>query len=148
MHPFIQHLVNDHRVQHELGTKLAQIKDSSERERVRKSLAGELLPHMAGEEHSIFPYMLASGDAEAEEGAREAVQEHHVSRLVLREILDLTLDSDVFSAKAAVLSELTKHHTEEEESEHFPWLENHSSRQQLDSLFESYKAAQKEAAGA
>lgn len=145
MHPFIKHLVDDHRVQRGLAMDLEKAHATEDRKRLRERLADELLPHMAGEEDSIFSLMRASGDT-AEEKALEALQEHHVSRLVLRELLDLGLDSNVFSAKAAVLSELTDHHTEEEESEHFPWLEKHASKEKLDGLFDDYRKSEKAAA--
>ena len=111
-------------------------------------MSEELLPHMKGEEASVFAYIRDSGDAEAREHALEALQEHHVARLVLRELLSLHVDSDVFNAKAAVLLELNEHHMKEEEDTHFPWIEQHASKETLDKLFEAYEAAEKRAEGA
>lgn len=105
-HPFIEHLVEDHQKQRSVAGQLKETEQSNVRNELREKLSDELLPHMAGEEASIFAYMQRSDDAEAVKGALEAVQEHHVARLVLREIMDLPKDSEVFSAKAAVLSEL------------------------------------------
>jgi hemerythrin-like domain-containing protein len=142
-HPFIQHLLEDHEKQRSLAAQLKATKEPKVRSDLREELSEEVLPHMAGEEASIFAYMTASGDEEAREHALEAVQEHHVGRLVLQEIMDLSLESDVFSAKAAVLGEINEHHMQEEESEHFPWLEAHASKEKLDELFEEYEAAEK-----
>lgn len=144
-HPFIEHLREDHQKQRSVAGQLKEAQQSKVRSDLREKMSNELLPHMAGEEASIFAYIRGSDDAEAVEHALEAVQEHHVARLVLREIMDLQLDSEVFSAKAAVLSELNEHHMQEEEGGHFPWIEKHASMEQLDGLFEEYEIAEKRA---
>ena len=145
MHSFIDHLVQDHNEQRKLGEQLKKAQLPEDRKKLRVKMSSELLPHMAGEEASIFSYMRAAGVEAANEHALEAIQEHHVARIVLQEILDLSPGSEVFSAKAAVLVELNKHHMEEEEGMHFPWLEANASKEQLDALFEDYKAAEKAA---
>jgi len=145
MHSYIHHLVQDHNNQRNLGERLTKATSPEEREKLREKMSTELLPHMAGEEASIFAYMRGSRVAAANEHALEAIQEHHVARVVLHEILNLNPESEVFSAKVAVLVELNKHHMEEEEKKHFPWLEANASTEQLDKLFEDYKAAEKAA---
>ncbi len=144
-HPFIEHLKEDHKNQRSVGKQLKQATESQARSDLRERMSKALLPHMAGEEASIFAYMRGANDSKAEETALEAIQEHHVGKLVLREIMDLPLDSEVFSAKAAVLSELNEHHMQEEEGHHFPWLEGHALKPKLDELFEEYEAAEKKA---
>lgn len=145
MHSFIEHLVHDHNEQRALGEQLKTAQLPEERKKLSEKMSSEVLPHMAGEEASIFSFMRAAGDEEANEHALEAIQEHHVGRIVLQEILDLSPDSEVFSAKVAVLGELNKHHMDEEEGMHFPWLEANASKEQLDGLFADYKAAEKAA---
>ncbi len=142
-HPFIRHLLEDHEKQRALGERLKRAEKPAVRRDLRERLSKELLPHMKGEEASVFAYMRGSGDVEARDHALEAVQEHHVARLVLRELLGLRVDGDVFSAKAAVLSELNEHHMQEEEGTHFPWIEKHASKEKLDGLFEDYRVAEK-----
>ena len=142
-HPFIVHLLEDHEKQRSIAGRLKEAEQSKVRSSLRKEMSDELLPHMAGEEASIFAYIRDSDDAKAAEHALEALQEHHVGRLVLRELADLSLDSDVFNAKAAVLSEINEHHMKEEEGGHFPWIEKHASKEELDELFEQYEAAEK-----
>lgn len=144
-HPFINHLLEDHEKQRALGERLSKAEKPSVRRDLLERLSEELLPHMKGEEASIFAYIRGSGDVEAREHALEAVQEHHVARLVLRELRGLRIDGNVFSAKAAVLSELNEHHMQEEEGTHFPWIEKHASKETLDGLFEDYEAAEKRA---
>ncbi len=144
-HPFIEHLVADHEKQRELGERLKTAEAPEVRRELREKMSEELLPHMKGEEASIFAYMRGSDDAEARQHALKAVQEHHVARLVLRELSGLHADGEVFGAKAAVLSELNEHHMQEEEGTHFPWIERHASKEKLDDLFKDYEAAEKRA---
>ena len=141
-HEFIQHLKKDHEKQRKLGKGLAEATDPEQRERMRRQMYEEVFPHMIGEEASIFPFMQDSGDEEAREDAMEAVQEHHVGKIILRELMNLSLESDVFKAKAKVLDELNRHHMDEEEKEHFPWLEQNCSADQLEELFDRYEKAE------
>ncbi len=143
-HKFIQHLKKDHEKQRELGKKLRSVKDPEQREQLRVQLYEELYPHIVGEDASIFDYLQSEG-GKVNEQALKAMQEHHVGRVVLRELMDLTLDSEIFNAKAYVLDELNRHHMKEEEEKHFPTLERKASKQQLDELFERYEEAEKEA---
>ncbi len=144
-HPFIAHLREDHEKQRSIAKQLKKAEKSEVRSDLREKMQDELLPHMAGEEASIFAFIRGSDDTEAVAHALEAIQEHHVARLVLREIVDLQPDSEVFSAKAAVLSELNEHHMHEEEDGHFPWIEKHASKEELDELFKQYEATEKRA---
>jgi len=143
-HPFIQHLEKDHEEQRKLGQKLKEAKGAEEREKLRQQFHEALLPHVEGEEASIFDYMQDAG-GKAREEAMKAVQEHHVAELVLKELMSLSLEREVFSAKAYVLDELNRHHMEEEETTHFPMLEEMASKEKIDQLFEQYKKAEEAA---
>jgi len=119
-----------------VGEELKQATTSQKRESLRQELYEETYPHMEGEEASIFAFMQAADDEEVKEHALEAVQEHHVAKLVLREVKELVLTSQIFKAKASVLDELNRMHMDEEETYHFPWLERNVPAGELDRLFE------------
>jgi len=142
-HEFIQHLVQDHETQRRLGEQLRKAKEPKERERLRQEFYEEVMPHVVGEEASIFRYMQDAG-GEAREEALKALQEHHVAKLVLRELMDLSLETEVFGPKGYVLDEMNRHHMDEEEKTHFPMLESMASRQKLDELFQDYQEAEEE----
>ena len=146
-HQFIQHLKKDHEKQREVGKALREAQSPEERERLREKMHGALYPHMAGEEASIFDYM-SDAEGKARKEALKAVQEHHVGRVLLRELMDLALDGDVFQAKAYVLDEMNGHHMDEEEKTHFPLLQDMASNQKLDELFERYEEAEEKAKSA
>lgn len=144
-HELIEHLRQDHEKQRSLGEQLKKADRPKERDELRQQYHDEVYPHMRGEENSIFPFMKNAGDGEARDEAMEALQEHHIAKLVLRELADLKLESEVFKAKASVLDELNRHHIDEEESTHFAWLEGHASNEELDELFRRYEEAEEDA---
>ena len=50
----------------------------------------------------------------------EAVEEHHLVHVLIKELKKLKPKDEVFQAKFKVLGELVKHHIEEEEGEMLP----------------------------
>jgi hemerythrin-like domain-containing protein len=142
-HPFIEHLKKDHETQRQLADKLSAAKTKEEKEHYRQAFADALYPHLEGEDASIFKYLKSKG-GEARKGALEAMEEHHVDRVLLRELMKLEIGDEKFTAKAKVLNEINAHHLEEEEEEHFPRLESLAGKEKLDELFEAYELREEE----
>ena len=142
-HPYIEHLLKDHKKQRKLAKKLVKSESRQDKEKYRQELYDALYPHIMGEDASIFDYLQKQGD-EARAGALEAMQEHHVDKVLLKELMDLDVDDEIFIAKAKVLREVNNHHLKEEEDEHFPRLESLASEEELDTLFEAYEHAEHE----
>jgi hemerythrin-like domain-containing protein len=142
-HPYIEHLLKDHKKQRKLEKKLVKAETREDKEKYRQKLYDALYPHIEGENASIFDFLVKKGD-EAKAGALEAMQEHHVDRILLDELMALDVDDEVFIAKAKVLREVNNHHLKEEEKEHFPLLESLASEEELDALFEAYESAEHE----
>lgn len=142
-HPYIEHLLKDHKKQRKLEKKLIKAETREDKEKYRQKLYDALYPHIEGENASIFDFLVKKGD-EAKAGALEAMQEHHVDRILLDELMALDVDDEVFIAKAKVLREVNNHHLKEEEKEHFPRLESLASEEELDALFEAYESAEHE----
>ena len=142
-HPYIEHLLKDHKKQRKLAKKLVKSESRQDKEKNRQELYDALYPHIMGEDASIFDYLQKQGD-EARAGALEAMQEHHVDKVLLKELMDLDVDDEIFIAKAKVLREVNNHHLKEEEDEHFPRLESLASEEELDTLFEAYEHAEHE----
>jgi len=140
-HPFIQHLLKDHQTQRDAARNLAQAKTVEERAEYRQTLYDALYPHIEGEDASIFKY-LKELEGEAHAGALEAMQEHHVDRMLLDELMALDLEDENLIAKAKVLKEINGHHLDEEEEEHFPKLVELADENKLDALFAAYESAE------
>lgn len=141
-HAFLKHLRKDHEEQKNLGRQLTAARNPEDRDRLRKKFHESLYPHIIGEEASIFMRLKDADDEAVRDDNLEALQEHHVAKVVLRELMDLQTSSDIFKAKAKVLDELNRHHIEEEEEDIFGHLKNLCSDEELDRLFEQYEEAE------
>ena len=88
----------------------------------RASIAEETLTalevHAAIEEELVYPAIAEV--IEDEETVNEAKEEHHVAKLLIKELHKMDAGKDDFATKFKVLGELVGHHIEEEEGELFP----------------------------
>ena len=71
----------------------------------------------------------------------EAIEEHKQVKTLIREMGNLTGDSDKFDAKLKVMQENVEHHVEEEENEMFPQVEQYMDESQLETLGEEMETA-------
>ena len=110
-------LKTDHRHVQDLFTKF---EDADKR--ARASIADETLTalevHAALEEELVYPAIAEVLDDE--DLVNEAKEEHHVAKLLIKELRKMDAEDEGFSTKFKVLGELVGHHIEEEEGEMFP----------------------------
>jgi hemerythrin superfamily protein len=110
-------LKTDHRHVQDLFTRF---EDADKR--ARTSIAEEALMalevHAALEEELVYPAIAEVIDDE--EMVNEAKEEHHVAKLLIKELHKMNAGDDAFATKFKVLGELVGHHIEEEEGEIFP----------------------------
>ncbi len=78
----------------------------------------ELEVHADLEEKLIYPAIREVIDEDGQ--MNEAVEEHHLVHVLIKELKKLKPKDEVFQAKFKVLGELVQHHIEEEEGEMFP----------------------------
>jgi hemerythrin superfamily protein len=77
--------------------------------------------HTTIEEEVFYP-AVHDVDEEISETVDEGIQEHHVAKVLMDELVAVAPGSDEWQAKMAVLIENVEHHAEEEEAEMFPPL--------------------------
>jgi hemerythrin superfamily protein len=110
-------LKTDHRHVQDLFTKF---EDADKR--TRSSIAEETLTalevHAALEEELVYPAIAEV--VEEEEMVNEAKEEHHVAKLLIKELHKMDAGDEEFATKFKVLGEIVGHHIEEEEGEMFP----------------------------
>lgn len=110
-------LKTDHRHVQDLFTKFEDADT-----RARASIAEETLTalevHAALEEELVYPAIAKV--IEDEDVVNEAKEEHHVAKLLIKELHKMDAGDDGFATKFKVLGELIGHHIEEEEGELFP----------------------------
>jgi len=121
-------LINEHEELEALFKKLDQ-EDLS----VVPSICSILSRHVAVEEKVFYPAVQKRTDVEDDE-VDEALEEHHLMKILVSEIGELRAGDPEYKAKAQVLSELARHHHEEEEEDIFPEVRKELSADRLEAL--------------
>ena len=116
----IELLKSDHRkVEHLFGKVKAT--EESEHKALFEQIKQELEVHTHIEETIFYPKL--KEESELEDIVLEGIEEHHQAKIFLRELSNLTDDSEKFEPKLKVLMEGVTHHVMEEEGEMFPKVE-------------------------
>jgi iron-sulfur cluster repair protein YtfE (RIC family) len=116
-------LKKQHREVEKLFKQTLKTENPRERRELLDTIKTKLEAHTTIEEEIFYPAFKDVGTKKAEEMTMEAVEEHHVVKLVLGELPDVDPESETFDAKMTVLSELVDHHVQEEQDEMFPMAE-------------------------
>lgn len=142
----VAYLVSKHREMEGMLDELEDTDDAERRRELLRAVTAELARHMAIEERILFPAIreeLAPRDPERFGGdVLEALEEHHVLKLVLDELTGMDPSDERFAAKAEVLAETVEHHHEEEEEDLFPALEEVWDKARLETLGAELRAAE------
>jgi len=131
---------------HDVVRKLFQdVKESDESKHpaIFKKIKTELDVHAHIEEVIFYPKLKEEGDKELVDIVLEGIEEHRQMKMFLRQIADLSDDSEQFEPKLKVLMEDTDHHVKEEEDEMFPLVKDQFHSDVLGRLGEKM-AAEKE----
>lgn len=93
--------------------------DTAQMAELAGKIVDELEVHTRIEEEIFYP-AVGAADEELHATVAEGVEEHHLAKVLIREIKDLSPADDRWVAKAKVLIESVEHHAGEEEEEMFP----------------------------
>ena len=104
----------------------------------------ELSVHAAIEEQLFYPVTRAAVPS-TEDIALESLEEHHIVKWVLSELVGLDPKHERFDAKVTVLIENVRHHVEEEQTEYFPMVRDAMSRSALAELGQAMADAKRTA---
>ncbi len=114
-----------------------QLEPTTERaEKTRTELFAKLKQELdvhAQIEETIF-YPAIKQAAETRELVFEGFEEHHVVKMLLRELEATPVDTEQWTAKLKVLKENVEHHVEEEEEEMFQKARQVLSEEQINDL--------------
>ncbi|MFN7160622.1 MAG: hemerythrin domain-containing protein [Candidatus Gracilibacteria bacterium] len=102
------------------------------REELFLKIIQELTLHAKVEEDILYPKLLKI--KEMEDLSREATEEHHEVKFMLKELDELPKDHPQWGAKLTVLKENITHHVKEEEKEMFPQMKSYFSKEQLEEM--------------
>jgi hemerythrin-like domain-containing protein len=126
-------LKKQHKEVKALFKKVEKTENARERRQLMEQISQQLEVHTQIEEEIFYPAVRESGK-KAEEMIDEAYEEHHVVKLVLKELPEVDPEDERFEAKMTVLSELIEHHVEEEEGEMFKTAEKALGKERLNEL--------------
>ena len=114
-----QLLKEDHQKVSGLFQQLEPTTERAEKTRTElfAKLNEELTIHAEVEEKVFYPAIKEA--AETREIVLEGFEEHHVVKMLLKELGSMPVDTEVWAAKLKVLQENVEHHVEEEEGEMF-----------------------------
>ncbi|MFL6276682.1 MAG: hemerythrin domain-containing protein [Blastocatellia bacterium] len=112
------------------------------REELFARLKTELEAHTRIEEQIFYPAL--KDEEETRDITLEGIEEHNVVKTLLKEMEAMSVDSEEWTAKLAVLKENVEHHVEEEEGEMFPKARKALPKEKLEALGERIEAAKKQ----
>jgi hemerythrin superfamily protein len=104
----------------------------------------ELEVHATIEEETYYPAVEAKAKKDGKELIAEAVEEHHVVKILLGELSAMTAEDEAFDAKVTVLMENVRHHVEEEEEELLPQSQEILGEEELTRLGQEMAARKRQ----
>ncbi len=117
----LEMIKKDHQEMKKMFEKFEKLKKNLESNQaalqdVFKEIRDELTVHMEGEEKLLYPPL--KEQEKTRSTIMEAIEEHHVARLLMREIESVQM-GEKWVAKVSVFKENIQHHNDEEEEELF-----------------------------
>ena len=103
-------------------------------------ICAALTQHAFIEEEVFYPSVRAEVEGTLDD-VLEAVEEHHLVKVLISELENLDPTDETYKAKATVLMELVRHHVEEEEGEMFPQVREALGRKRLGEIGEVMETA-------
>ena len=136
----------DHKTVEQLFKRFEKAGDRAhvEKRQIVDRIIEELSVHAAVEEQVFYPVARATVPG-TEDIALESLEEHHIVKWVLSELVNLEPSDDRFDPKVTVLIENVRHHVKEEEQEFFPKVRDRLGRKALADLGVALEDAKKNA---
>ncbi|HET6748099.1 MAG TPA: hemerythrin domain-containing protein [Actinomycetes bacterium] len=142
----VELIKSDHRKVERLFREFEEAGDRAYK--TKQELVGQIVEelevHAAIEEEIYYPAVEAKARKDGKELIAEAVEEHHVVKVLLGELGSMSSEDEAFDAKVTVLTENVRHHVEEEESELLPQSEKILGTDELTRLGEQMAARKRQ----
>lgn len=111
---------DDHKKVKDLFRQFENARSADRKKKIAEEVFQELEVHAEVEEEIFYPAAKAKADKEGKELVAEAVEEHHVVKVLIGELQAMREVNEQYEAKFTVLIENVEHHIEEEEKEMLP----------------------------
>ena len=132
-------LKDDHKKVKDLFRQFEKARSADRKKQIAEEAMHELEVHAEVEEEIFYPAAKAKADKEGKELVAEAVEEHHVVKMLIGEIQGMPEMNEQYEAKFTVLIENVEHHIEEEEKEMLPDAKKTLGKE-IDALGDQMKA--------
>ena len=136
----------DHREVEQLFKEFERAGDAAHK--TKRKLVDQMIvalsQHAAIEEEEFYP-AARQLDPNEDDQVLEALEEHHVVKWELQELVGLDPKDERFNAKVTVLIENVRHHVREEEGDLFPSIRRSATRAQLQEIGGRLEQARKTA---
>ncbi len=135
----IELLKKDHETVSSLFKSFEAAKEAdsdSDKEQIVGQICEELTGHAAVEEELFYPAVAqrAGEDEKAEDGVREANEEHALVKGLVAELEEMSASDEQHEAKVKVLKDVVEHHVEEEEGQLMPKAKKLLTSEELEEL--------------
>jgi hemerythrin superfamily protein len=108
--------------------------NTDELARIRDKVVEQLSKHAAIEEQLFYPAVCDKLGAERSFAVLEGLEEHHLVKITLSELVKMPPTHPRFRPKMTVLTESVRHHVEEEENEIFEQVREAFTVEELNEL--------------
>ena len=115
--------------------------------RIVDRMAADLSAHTALEEHLFYP-LVRQSVPDADFVILEGVEEHHVAKLLVKELTKTSPSDEQFAPRVAVLIQVVRQHVEREERDVFPRMRKSVGRARLAAIGDAMRKLQRKARGA
>ena len=135
-------LLEDHQNIKDLMNKVMSMKDVVQRKDLYLQFKNDLLPHMEGEEKTLYTHLIEDvGGEEAEEVAHDAESEHEEMKNLLERLDNLGVENDLWEATFRDLRDHFLDHVAREESSLFDEAKEDFSKEELMDFGEEFEEA-------
>lgn len=135
-------LREEHRHVDEIFAQIEATKDVVRKKELYLQMKEELIPHMEGEEATLYAHLIEDvHDEEAEEVAQHAEDEHAEVKQLLSKLDNIGIESDEWDSTFRSLKEAVRKHVEEEESALFAEAKEDFSKQELIEFGDEFEEA-------
>ena len=137
-------LSKDHREVEELFKELEKNEDLTpkKKEKLFDELYIKLDAHATAEEEVVYVPLVT--EKKIEDKTKEAYEEHHVVRILLKELGAIKATDDQWKAKLQVLKENVEHHVKEEESDLYDFIKQKYETSELQAMGERFELRKEE----
>lgn len=135
-------LREEHRQVDHLMSQIETCTDVVRKKELYLQMKEELIPHMEGEEQTIYAHLIEDvHDEEAEEVAQHAEDEHYQVKKLLSKLDNIGIESDEWDSTFRVLKDSVRKHVEEEESALFAEAKEDFSKEELMEFGDEFEEA-------